>query len=74
MGEKLDRYVEDRACLKCGASGASSEFMADSERYWKRDELNPLRVWPVERTWNERIARKCPRCGWTWYEAPLDSK
>ncbi|MCK9361660.1 hypothetical protein M0Q28_05585 [Patescibacteria group bacterium] len=58
----MNRYAVNRACKKCGATNAKTEFQDAMRALLGREGKYPL------------MKRDCKRCGYTWYEWPLDAK
>ena len=56
----MNRYAVNRPCEKCGAANASTEYI---------DQTNFM-----GQKWPKLMSRICPRCGYAWYELPLDAK
>jgi len=62
-------YSETTACLKCGATGASTKWLCERNVYYDQ-AYGGSRV----RVWNERLERVCQRCGYLWHEKPLNEE
>ncbi|MCK9361893.1 hypothetical protein M0Q28_06785 [Patescibacteria group bacterium] len=58
----MNRYAVNRACKKCGATNAKTEFQDATQALLGREGKYPL------------MKRDCKRCGYSWYEWPLDAK
>ncbi len=57
----MNRYAVNRACAKCGATNAKTELQDALHFYSEGKQSRPL------------MRRDCPRCGYGWYELPLDA-
>lgn len=57
----MEPYYEKSECAKCGSQSAST-------RHEHPTEYLPNK-WGAE-----RMQRRCKRCGYVWYEKPLDEQ
>lgn len=57
----MDRYATNRPCKKCGAANAKTEYQDAEKALTGREGKFPL------------MRRECKRCGYAWYELPLDA-
>jgi hypothetical protein len=61
----MERYNEYRSCLKCGYVGIDTEYGMKVKTLNNR-KLDYKSIPNV-------LTRTCKRCGYVWYEKPLDS-
>jgi hypothetical protein len=62
-GESLPSFDAEARCPKCGHDGVNA--------VWR--EKAPWRSYGDPSPREEHLSRRCLRCSFTWYEAPLSS-
>ena len=67
----METYKKITQCIKCGyQSNIMRSPMIDTwmKILWAKE------IGGDDQTIIERIKRKCPNCGYYWYELPIDQK
>jgi hypothetical protein len=60
----MKKYKVNSSCSKCGDDKASTKYGEFSFPHPTKPGFSLFKM---------RIERKCSRCGFVWYELPLDS-